>query len=140
MDLKEQAPDDSGATPIGNEEPTKRDALSGVDRVVQLADLNHPGVQKLVLDRLDRAEARVLELERYRQDYHDTREKLVVAESSLKRIMSLDVLQSTLLGVGCMAIGLLPTAWGNWGLFCIGGLGGLAMVVGSFVSKFRNTR
>jgi hypothetical protein len=84
MDLQEQIPDDSGAILVGNEEPTKRDALSGVDRTLQLADLNHSGVQKLVLDRLDRAEARVLEHGRYRQDYHDTREKLVVAESSLK--------------------------------------------------------
>jgi hypothetical protein len=133
MASEDQVPDDSGATPVGGGH--EKQALSGIDRVVTTEDLAHPGVQKLILDRLDRAEATIRHLERYERDFHEVREKLVVAESSLRRLSSLDILQSVVLGVGCVMLGFIPSVWGRWGLVALVTTGGLALVGGCYFSK-----
>jgi hypothetical protein len=137
METQEQLPDDSGAMPVAQQETPKRDALAGVERLLSIADMQHAGVQKMVLDRLDRAEAGVRELERYRDQYYVVKEQLAVTASNLERVLSLDVLQSTMLGVGCMTLGFLPTAWGNWKLTVIAAIAGIGLVAGSYFSKAR---
>ncbi|MNG01535.1 hypothetical protein D3C84_845230 [compost metagenome] len=96
-------------------------------------------MQKLILDRLDLAEEKITKLEKYRTDYYETSTALAVAESSLKRIASLDTMQSTTLGIGCLFLGYVPTAWGNWPLTIISAFAGIAFVIASFISKRRNS-
>lgn len=139
MGQLDQASDDSDAIPIKNDGLTEKRALSSVERRLTDEDLKHPGVQKLILDRLDLAEEKITRLERYRSDYYETNTLLAVAESSLKRITSLDTMQSTMLGVGCLFLGYLPTAWGNWSITAIAAVGGGALVIGSYVSKRSNS-
>ncbi|WP_130927909.1 hypothetical protein [Pseudomonas sp. Sample_14] len=134
----DQASDDSDAIPVRNESPVEKRALARVERRLNDDELKGPGVQKMILDRLDVAEEQILILEKFRSDYYEVKSSLAVAESSLKRMASLDTVQSTMLGVGCLVLGYLPTAWGNWPLTFIVVIGGTALVGGSFWSKRSN--
>lgn len=138
MEQEDLIPDDVGATLVASEESMRKDALSGVDRSLQLSDLGEIGVQKMVLDRLDKTEAQNRQLEKMRIDYYDTREKLVVAESKAKRLSSLDVMQDAGLSVGSLLVGFVPSAWGNVGLTALVALGGIVLIVAVYVSKKRN--
>lgn len=138
-DADELTPDESGATPVPSRDSTNKDALSGVDRTLQLSDLKEVGVQKMVLDRLDRAEVRVRRAEMMELDYYDTREKLVEARSSLKRLQAQDGLQDAVLAVGSALLGFLPSAWGNWGLTFMVLLGSVVLVGGVLLSKRKNS-
>lgn len=92
----------------------------------------------MILDRLDVAEEQISHLEKFRSDFFESERKLAVAESSLKRLSSLDTVQSTMLGVGCLVLGYIPTAWGNWSLTAVVAVSGIALVVASFISKRSN--
>jgi hypothetical protein len=138
MEQEDLVPDDAGAVPVAAEDAMTKDALAGVDRSLQLSDLKEIGVQKMVLDRLDKTEAQNRRLEKMRIEYYETREQLAVAESSLKRLNSLDVMQDAGLSVGSLLIGFLPSAWGNWGLTALVFLGGIVLIGAVVVSKKRN--
>ena len=124
MSKDELIPDETGAilTPVSD---AKRDSLSGFSRVLHESDMKVAGVQKMVLARLDDAEKAVKRLENFRTNYYATREELVVAQCTLKRINSLEVLQDGALATGSVMFGFLPSAWGNWQL--------MAMLVAGFL-------
>ena len=137
MNKDELLPDDVGAVPTNTNE-VKRDALSAVDRMLQVSDMKVPGVQKLVLDRLDKAELQVKALEKLREDYYSTREKLVVAESTLKRLTSMEILQDGALAAGALMFGFVPSAWGNPWLTILVMVGGSILVIAYKKSKDAN--
>jgi hypothetical protein len=132
------ASDDSDAIPIANGSSTEKRALSRIERRLTDEDLRHPGVQKMILDRLDVAEEQLAAQEALRDNYHEATKELAIAQSSLKRISALDTLQSTTLGVGCLILGFLPAAWGDWRMTVIAAASGIALVMGSFFAKRRN--
>lgn len=134
----DQASDDSDAIELKDNAQTEKRALSRVERQLNDDELKHPGVQKMILDRLHVAEINISALERFRTAYYDVKSKLAVAESSSKRVASLDTLQSAALGVGCLILGYLPTAWGNWPLAFVVFFGGAGLVGGSVWSKWSN--
>lgn len=134
----DQVSDDSDAIPVRNESAVEKRALARVERRLSDEELKNPGVQKMILDRLDVAEEQIQMLEQFRSDYYDVKSRLAVSESSLKRMNSLDTTQSTMLGVGCLFLGYLPAAWGDWPLTIVGAVGGLALIGGSFWSKRSN--
>ncbi|MGY3026190.1 hypothetical protein ACVWXR_004025 [Pseudomonas lurida] len=138
MNQLDQASDDSDAVPVRNESPSEKRALSKIERRLNDEELKHPGVQKMILDRLDVSEEKNKNLEKFRSDYYEVKSNLAVAESSLKRMASLDTVQSTMLGVGCLVLGYLPTAWGDWQLTSIVFASGAALVSGSYWSKRSN--
>ncbi|NBB33096.1 hypothetical protein [Pseudomonas sp. BC115LW] len=138
MSQLDQASDEIDAIPVKNESATEKRALSRIERRLDDEDLKHPGVQKMILDRMDVAEEKNESLEKFRTDYYEVMQNLAVAKSSLKRMESLDTAQSTMLGVGCLVLGYVPTAWGNWPLTIIATVAGLGLVSGSFLSKRSN--
>ena len=137
-DADDLAPDESGATPVPSRDATSKDALSGVDRVLLLEDLKEVGVQKMVLDRLDRAESRVRRADLIETNYYVTREKLVETSSELNRLRSLEVMQDAGLAVGSALVGFLPSAWGNWGQTFMVLFGAAVLIGGVLLSKRKN--
>ncbi|MEW5697683.1 hypothetical protein [Pseudomonas synxantha] len=138
MSQLDQASDDSDAIPVKNESATEKRALSRIERRLDDEELKHPGVQKMILDRMDVAEEKNASLEKFRTDYYEAMQNLAVANSSLKRMESLDTVQSTMLGVGCLVLGFLTTAWGNWPLTVVVAVSGVGLVGGSVLSKRSN--
>jgi len=133
MEYEELAPDEKGAVPTHTH--LAKDALSGVDRSVAIEDLAHIGVQKLVLDRLDKAERLVSSLDGTKSKLHATELQLAVTSANLTRLQNLDSMQSTLLGVGCLFLGFLPSTWGNHALTVVVAVGGVALTWASIISK-----
>jgi hypothetical protein len=133
MPTVDVAPDDQGAVP--EHASQGKDALSGVDRVITLDDLQYLGVQKLVLDRLDRAERAALRLERLQGDYSQAKIDLAVASAEVERLVNLDMMKSTMLGLGCLFVGLVPSITDKPLLAGFVGIGGIAMIVVSHKAK-----
>lgn len=131
----DSASDDSDAIPVRNDGANEKRALSKVERILSDDEISHSGVQKMILDRLDMAEEKVVALERFREDYHEAMRELAVAKSTLERVASLDTMQSTMLGLGCLVLGFIPTAWGNWPLTVLAAVVGLGLISGSYSSK-----
>jgi hypothetical protein len=132
------APDELGAVP--EETPQGKDALSGVDRVITLDDLNYLGVQKLVLDRLDRAERAAVRLERLQSEFAQARIELAIAKAEVERLLDVDTMRSTLLGVGCLFVGLVPSIIDKPVLASFVAVGGIAMIVVSHNAKGRKQK
>lgn len=133
MPTVDVAPDEQGAVP--EHAPQGKDALSGVDRVITLDDLQYVGVQKLVLDRLDRAERSALRLERIQGEFSQAKIDLAVANAEVGRLLNLDTMRSTMLGLGCLFVGLVPSIADKPLLATFVGIGGIAMVVVSHQAK-----
>lgn len=138
MPTVDAAPDEQGAVPEHG--PQGKDALSGVDRVITLDDLNHVGVQKLVLDRLDRAERSASRLERIQSELSDAKIELAVSNAEVVRLRNLDTMRSTMLGVGCLFVGLVPAIADKPLLAIFVGFGGTAMIVASQKVKFERQK
>lgn len=133
MTTVDVAPDDQGAVP--EDTPQGKDALSGVDRVITLDDLQYLGVQKLVLDRLDRAERIALRIERLQSDHSQAKIELAIANAEVDRLLNLDTMRSTLLGLGCLFVGLVPSLTDKPLVAGFIGIGGVAMIVVSHKAK-----
>jgi hypothetical protein len=109
-DQNDQAPDEKGSVPqpSGDETP-KKDALSDLDRVVRESDLESPGARKMILNRLDRAEAEGVRLRLVEKEYQDNRVKLAVAAIELSHLKSDDKLQDITLTAAAALLGLSPS-------------------------------
>lgn len=128
QDRDEQIPDDSGATPVASEDQMGKDALSSVVRTLTLEDLREPGVQKMVLNRMDRAESLNMRLEgecqsvstrleSVRSDYLDCQIKLARAEQTLTQVKDVEIMRDVGLGAGFLLLGLLPSMSDQWKLW-----------------------
>ena len=134
---QQEIPDDSGATSVGVDTPPKH-ALSDIDLKLTPSDLKQPGVQKLLIDRLYAAEAELKSMKKFRENYHETRELLIAAQSDQKRYKSLDFMQSALLAAGFLVCGFLPYVWEKWAEFFLVAFAGLLLVGACLMSKWSN--
>ncbi|MBD9479853.1 hypothetical protein [Pseudoxanthomonas sp. PXM02] len=140
MTQEDQAPDDVGAQPVDAAEKPKKDALSSLDLEVKLTDLKHLGVQKLVLDRLNKAESRIRVLEETAVGFNDLRVKHAKEEARVDHLLEADLLQSVMLAFGSLIVGFLPALWGNELYASLAVILGGALVLGSVSSKRRSRK
>lgn len=108
MNEQELVPDDSNVT-IVNDATTKGKALSRLKRELSDEDLASPGAQKLLIDRLEKAEEDLLVLDRFRDNFHDVDKRLAVAQGKLYRNTSIEILSGGTIAIGGAAIGLSST-------------------------------
>lgn len=108
MNEHDLVPDDSNVT-IVNEQATKGKALSRLKRELSDEDLASPGAQKLLIDRLEKAEEDLLVLDQLRVQFHDVDKELAVAHGKLHRNISIEILSGGTIAIGGAAIGLSST-------------------------------
>lgn len=139
MEETDALPDEAGSIPVvtSDEPPSKRRALSIVKRELSDDDLNHPGVQKLLIDELEKAESYCSGLERFRDKFYAADRDLAVAKADIERLTSHDILRSGVLGVGSLMLGYLPSSFGNWGLTALLSVGGVVLIGVSLHTKPR---
>lgn len=103
---EEPAPSEKGA--VLAPASLDKDALSGVDRLLSPDDLVHPGTQKLVLSRLDKAESDLRRLEPLRELCSSTKTELAVAKEQLKAARDTQDFRAILNTLGGLFMGMVP--------------------------------
>lgn len=88
-------------------------AFRAIRRELSEADMAHPGVQRLMLDRLDAALAQCERLSSFEGRYHDADKQVGVLEEKLKKRLGLDLAWGVGVAVGLTFVTLAPVAWGG---------------------------
>ncbi len=89
----------------------RRLAFSNLGRQLGVEDLASPGVQKLLLELLDRADADCEELSIYRDRFHIADKEVARLEEHVKTHTALGVAYGVGVGFGCGLIGIAPNLW-----------------------------
>jgi hypothetical protein len=111
MAIDEVQPDEAGAKLVSSQEPKARRALSRLKRELTDEELSSPGVQKLLLDSLERAEEENTDLKSFRDRYYDSDKQRGILGEKLKTHIALDVVSTGCIAVGAAAIVYAPVAW-----------------------------
>ena len=113
----------------------RRQALRGIGRELSEKDFASLGVQKLLLDELEKADTECEELKVYVEKFHDADKRAAVLEEHTKTVVSIEIAFGIGVGLGCAIIGLAPSFWKQQpqGLLCLF-VGGL-LVIGAFVVR-----
>lgn len=88
-----------------------RHALREVGRKLDEEDLEHRGVQKLLLDALDRCDRKRRELEGYVDRFHEEEKRAAVLEERLSSETTIEIMYGVGVGVGGAIVGIVPFLW-----------------------------
>lgn len=105
----------------------RRQAFQDLRRQLSDEDLANPGVQKMLLEELERAEALADERASHLDMYHAADKKAAVLEERLKPATAIEVLFGVGVSAGSAIVGLAPLFWDDQPK------GWLALVVGAFL-------
>jgi hypothetical protein len=107
----EAIPEAVGVSPV-EEQPTgvatsgKREAFKAIARQLSQADVTNPGVVKMLIEELERAEAQIEVLEGFRDRFYDAERHASVLDEKLRKDTAFEVLVTS-----CFCLG----GAGNWG-------------------------
>jgi VIT1/CCC1 family predicted Fe2+/Mn2+ transporter len=113
----------------------RRQAFRDVRRELTDADLASVGVQKMVLDELEQAEAECEQLRAYIERYHEADKRAAILEEKLRPLRAVEIFFGIGVGLGGAIIGLTPFFWDSrlQGLLCL--LIGILMIFGSTIGR-----
>lgn len=105
-------PDETGSNPITTEESPKiHRAFSRLKRELSDEDLASPGVQKMLLDYVERADEENAALKKFRDKFHESDKRNGILEEKLKINAAAEALSMGSLAVGAAALGFAPSLW-----------------------------
>jgi hypothetical protein len=117
----------------------KRQAFRDIRRQLTDDDLRSLGVQKLILEELERAEAQCELLQSYVERFHDADKKVGILEVKLKTNTTIEIMFSVGIGLGGAIIGLVPFFWAPGkphGIIAL--IVGIALIGGAVVARIRS--
>ena len=88
-----------------------RQSFRGIRRELQETELSNTGVQRLILEDLEKAESECETLREYIDLYHTADKRAAVLEEKLRTHTALEILFAVGLGVGFAIVGLAPQFW-----------------------------
>lgn len=112
----------------------KRQAFRDIRRQLQEAELSSPGVQKLLLEDLERAESECDVLEGYVQRYHEADKRAAIFEERLRTQTAMEILFAVGISLGGVLIGLAPSLWNSAKGPVVLSIG-FVLVIGSAVAR-----
>lgn len=112
----------------------KRPAFSKIRRELSEQDLATPGVQKMLLEELERAESKLESAESYSDKFHAADKEAGILRQQLKTQKAQEVLYAAGIAVGSVMIGLGLSLWSAKGGWLVPLLG-LVLLGGSLVSR-----
>ena len=115
-DASEQPP----ATPASG----RRQAFRDIRRQLTDEDLASSGVQRLILDELERTEERCETLQTYVERFHEADKRAAILEVSARGEKAIEILFGVGIGLGGTIIGLASSVWQE------GHRGGVVLAVG----------
>lgn len=113
----------------------RRQAFRDIRRQLTDADLGTSGVQRLILDELERAEERCETLQTYVDRFHDADKRAAILEASARGEKAIEILFGVGVGLGGTLIGLASSVWqeGHRGMTILAV--GAVLVVGAVVAR-----
>lgn len=110
-------------------------AFSKIGRELTEQDLNSPGTQRLLLNELDKYEECQINLELYRERYHQLNTQCAVYKEKIKSSTLFEIICSAMLAIGPALMTLAPNvldSQGNWDYrsYIILSLGIITLAVG----------
>jgi hypothetical protein len=111
MAIDEVQPDEVGAQPIPLQEPKARRAFSRLKRELTDEELTSPGVQKMILDSLERSEEEAAELKRFRDKFYESDKRNGVLEERFRTKIALEVISTGCVAIGAASLVYAPEAW-----------------------------
>jgi hypothetical protein len=122
----EQQPDEFGAQPVRVGSPKAKKALSRIDRALNPEEIHQSGVQKMIVQDLERIEDENKELRRFRDDYYGVAQRVAVLEAKRKHAIGWEVLSTGCIALGSVATGFASALWSSqptgWQVLIIGAL------------------
>lgn len=119
-----------GVAPTG-----QRQAFRDIRRQLTEKDLSNPGVQKLILDELERADADCEELRGYVERYHEADKRAAILQERARAVTAIEIMFAVGVGIGSAIVGLAPLFWTHqpqgWICLAVGGI----LIVGSSVAR-----
>jgi hypothetical protein len=97
--------------PTANTASGSQQAFRDIRRELAEADLANPGVQRLILNELDTALARIEVLTGFESRYHDRDKQAAVLEEKLKRRLAVDIAWTAGISLGVAFVTLAPVVW-----------------------------
>ncbi|MBX3666451.1 MAG: hypothetical protein KF834_12265 [Burkholderiales bacterium] len=120
-------------------EPTpptgRRQALRDLRRELTNEDLASPGVQKLLLDELGRADADCEILNGYVTRFHDADKRAAVLDEKLRTQTALEIAFGVGIGVGGAIMGLAPSFWDKQPLGYLTLTVGFLLMIGAIIAR-----
>jgi hypothetical protein len=117
----------------------RRQSFGKVRRELTEDELGSSGVQKMMLDELDRMDGAETELKSISQKYYDTQSSLAVAKEKLKTHHAFDVLSTGTVAVGSLIFGAAFSTGQNDKLFwTLVVISGVLVVVGIAAKVLRS--
>jgi hypothetical protein len=113
----------------------RREAFRNIFRQLSSEELSNPGVQKLLLDDLERAESECELLQTYVERFHDADKRAAVLEERLNKQTAFDILFTVCIGLGGAIMGVAPLFWGQGSKGPITLWIGILLVIGSAVAR-----
>lgn len=111
MFVNETQPDEAGAQPVAANTPKSRRALSRLKRELTDEELGSSGVQKMLLESLERAEEENSDLKSFRDKYYQADKLIGIVQEKLKVSVASEVVSMGSLAVGAAALGYAPSLW-----------------------------
>lgn len=113
----------------------RREAFRDIRRQLSEEDLSSRGVQKLLLEELERAEAECQIAEGYIERFHEADKRAAVLEEKLRTNSAFEIMFGVGVGLGGAIIGLAPVFWNNPPQGQIALVIGLALTVGATIGR-----
>ena len=101
----------SDAAPVAQQKG--RRSFNAVRRELSEDELATPGVQKLLLDELDRLERELRDSQGYRERFSEADKRAAVLEEKFKTYTSVEIVSMVCLAAGSLMVGLVPSAWSS---------------------------
>lgn len=124
-----------GAAQPAVQAASKRPALRDVRRQIEEKDFANPGVQRMLLDDLDRAEAECELLRGYIDRFHEADKRAAVLEEKQKAVNAIEVAFGAMSVLGGAIFGLAPFYWDKQPAGWLALVVGLGMIVGGSIIR-----
>lgn len=126
MTLTEPQPDDTGAKPVPQQAPKSRKTLSQLKRELSPEELSSSGVQKMLIENLERLDDENTEFRAFRNKFEDADKQLAVLQAKQKVRIGAEIITGACLAIGAAALGYAPSVWSSqptgWIFICFGGI------------------
>ena len=124
---------ETGAKPVPDRDKKR---FSSISRALNPSELGTKGVQKMLLNHIDRLEEQMINLSECNSKLAVAEKEKAVLEQKLKVAVSADVIFGASLTLGSILLGVCPSLWKNPPFGHLVLVVGVAMVLAGIVSRW----